>query len=497
MMQTTVAAAVFALVLAAPASAQLIGLDEVGTGILSAIDPATGAASIPADYAGCFSGGPPVNTLFAPGPLGFTTALTWVGDVLYGIAVDGTTSYLYAVSLSPSGCALGNRVGGSTAPFDAIESLAWCPDDDTLYAVDYDFGDHEGQLVTIDRVTGAATAVAPGVHMAFDVYVRGLTCADDGTLYGVSGFNGSRNPELLLIDRATGMETVVGPLGLPSGQLESLELDRGASGTRLVGAATTLYAIDPASGAAATVGGSYVTLWGLAMPVVPPVCGDGAVTGGEGCDDGNLAGGDGCSGTCTVEEGYVCAGEPSVCVICAADGDADGVCDDADNCLGVPNADQADADADGVGDACDRASILRVAVPAAVSTLKLKKVPRRRTSGALALDLFDDGTILMRVGDGEYGGTWSDPKGKGRKFALAFDAASVTTLLAELSAAASSEAGVAVTLAAKGGAAPTVKLAVKKSGKAKVLVKLKLSGDDGSGQPRNGSFTIKGAGTAS
>ena len=35
------------------------------------------------------------------------------------------------------------------------------------------------------------------------------------------------------------------------------------------------------------------------------------------------------------------------------DGDEDGVCDDADNCVEISNADQADLDDDGVGDACD------------------------------------------------------------------------------------------------------------------------------------------------
>lgn len=38
---------------------------------------------------------------------------------------------------------------------------------------------------------------------------------------------------------------------------------------------------------------------------------------------------------------------------CAADDDADDVCDDIDNCPGVPNNDQADADGDGAGDVCD------------------------------------------------------------------------------------------------------------------------------------------------
>ncbi len=36
------------------------------------------------------------------------------------------------------------------------------------------------------------------------------------------------------------------------------------------------------------------------------------------------------------------------------DGDGDGVWDDADNCPGVPNPDQADRDGDHQGDACDQ-----------------------------------------------------------------------------------------------------------------------------------------------
>jgi cysteine-rich repeat protein len=42
-------------------------------------------------------------------------------------------------------------------------------------------------------------------------------------------------------------------------------------------------------------------------------CGDGVVGGTEACDDGNMMAGDGCSPTCTVEPGFICAGNPSTC----------------------------------------------------------------------------------------------------------------------------------------------------------------------------------------
>jgi cysteine-rich repeat protein len=42
-------------------------------------------------------------------------------------------------------------------------------------------------------------------------------------------------------------------------------------------------------------------------------CGDGSIDSGEECDDGNTVGGDGCSVDCTVEGGWTCSGEPSVC----------------------------------------------------------------------------------------------------------------------------------------------------------------------------------------
>ena len=60
------------------------------------------------------------------------------------------------------------------------------------------------------------------------------------------------------------------------------------------------------------------------------ICGDGLIRGAEECDDGDLNNGDGCSGSCEVETGWVCSGEPSVCRAGCGDGvrQANEECDD-------------------------------------------------------------------------------------------------------------------------------------------------------------------------
>ncbi|MFN8545346.1 MAG: beta-propeller fold lactonase family protein [Candidatus Binatia bacterium] len=50
-----------------------------------------------------------------------------------------------------------------------------------------------------------------------------------------------------------------------------------------------------------------------AVSVFRVACDDGVVETGEACDDGNVASGDGCDGTCQVEAGWECLGEPSWC----------------------------------------------------------------------------------------------------------------------------------------------------------------------------------------
>lgn len=59
-------------------------------------------------------------------------------------------------------------------------------------------------------------------------------------------------------------------------------------------------------------------------------CSDRRIDAVETCDDGNVTEGDGCTAACTVEEGWTCGGEPSVCVRRCGNGRADPgeLCDD-------------------------------------------------------------------------------------------------------------------------------------------------------------------------
>jgi len=67
-----------------------------------------------------------------------------------------------------------------------------------------------------------------------------------------------------------------------------------------------------------------------ANPCPTPPCGNGVLNAGEQCDDGNPLNTDGCSDTCTVEPGWTCSGQPSVCTTVCGDGIVAGSeqCDD-------------------------------------------------------------------------------------------------------------------------------------------------------------------------
>ena len=267
------------------------------------VDRATGSDRVPLAYAACAQ---PEGSVNAVRGVESTVGLTRWRDRLYGLERAGAAQDAFLYRMAPSVCADGTRVGGLAVGFPGLESLAACPDG-ALYSADWDAGTGRARLVRIDRESGVGSLVGAYL-MAPDLRVVGLACsADGGTLWALSSGAGARPPELLRIAPATGVETLVGPTGTPTGALQELELDRAASGTRLLAAGSALYQIDTTTGAATALGGSFSGVRGLAMQ--QPVSGP--------------------------------------------DSDDDGVPDPEDDCRDLANSEQIDSDADGYGNLCD------------------------------------------------------------------------------------------------------------------------------------------------
>jgi hypothetical protein len=110
-------------------------------------------------------------------------------------------------------------------------------------------------------------AVDPAVHLPQDVRVVGVPCHEEtGQLFAVTGGEGSRVPELYTIGLDTGVGSLVGTTGTSGDELQSLEhvfIDDVT--TRLFAGGGQLYEIDQQTGLATPIGGTYGTLWGLAM----------------------------------------------------------------------------------------------------------------------------------------------------------------------------------------------------------------------------------------
>lgn len=121
-----------------------------------------------------------------------------------------------------------------------------------------------------------------------------------------------------------------------NGLLESGEVCEGASlpegcdpGTCTVQAGYVCIPEPPEPMDAATGGGTGAEEppeWSSTCTLLP-VCGNGVTEDGEACDDSDTAPGDGCDPSCQIEEGFSCAGEPSVCAACG-----DGFVDPGEEC---------------------------------------------------------------------------------------------------------------------------------------------------------------------
>ncbi len=263
-----------ALLMSGPVTAQEFRAndfdDTSGRQLLQVVDPTSAAISTPAEYDACFNPGNPPNIIFQV----FASGMTTVSGTVFFVDATGaenSTNVLNTFGFSAGGCVIGTPIGSGfgTGPGDRvnISSLAYCEDNQTLYAVDFDFtSPHLAQLLSIDIGTGAGTLI--GSHMPPDVRIVGMACDESGQLWGLDGgFAASPTTKLVTIDRATGVRTQVGLTGTGNGELQSLAFDPGSAQPRLLAGGTALYEMNLATGAAETSIGSFDSL--QAMTAVP------------------------------------------------------------------------------------------------------------------------------------------------------------------------------------------------------------------------------------
>lgn len=248
---------------ATSAMAQLTGYDvnfsDATPAVLTDINVLSGLTSVPPSNAECNAS--PPNTIFS---VNFTSGFSTLSNTIYGLEWDGGSGPdIFLYTLTDLGCSIGTRIGQQAVGFNNLESLLYYPPKNTFYSADFNETSHLGRLIRIDPATGTGEVV--GEFMSEDIKIVGLTYdVGTGVIYGLTQGWGARSPELVTIDPETGLETLVGPTETAPNALQSLAVDNSLSSLGLYAAGSRLYEINPATGAATSIGGDFNgTVWAM------------------------------------------------------------------------------------------------------------------------------------------------------------------------------------------------------------------------------------------
>ncbi|MFQ5600870.1 MAG: hypothetical protein ACE5G2_09995 [Candidatus Krumholzibacteriia bacterium] len=172
--------------------------------------------------------------------------------------VDSSCNCLYRIDVDAAGVATTTQIG--PLGFGLVASMA-VDAGGTIYAVSNSGGgQQQGQLLTIDKTTGAATLVGSGVGVVGGLAIAPVSVPGPlgtlpaGTLFGTRAAAGGSD-ELIIIDKTTAATTVVGQLNSSLGGL-AFRQDGTLFGADLDAMTTgdMLCTIDTASGAVALIG---------------------------------------------------------------------------------------------------------------------------------------------------------------------------------------------------------------------------------------------------
>lgn len=238
----------------------------------------SGTAAVPVYGSAVNATGSDYVTFDALNPGNFTTiqpddvtlfGSTFVNDDFsteYG--VDYFDGNLYAVSTLDGSATLIGSTGLTSCCILLASGMRWDRTTGTTYLVISDYNSRTSTLYTIDLSNASTTLVGP----VTGALIRDIAIDGSGLMYGVD----SDADTLVAIDKTTGAAQTIGSLGIDAVFGQGLDFDASTGVLYLssadINATTTIYTVDPATGATTPVGQSGVEIDSMAIAKPGAVC---------------------------------------------------------------------------------------------------------------------------------------------------------------------------------------------------------------------------------